>query len=107
MTLLRNLLAQSQIWAIVGLVGGGAYLLFLIVYRSRIIQNRPGSKTAWILLIEMAIFNMMMGVLHWLSLYYGVSAWIAGGLAGWLLVSAMLATIVVLLINISRGPRRS
>jgi len=104
MTLLGDLLAQRQIAAIVGLVGGSAYLLFLIAYRSRLIQKRPGSKTAWILQIEMAIYTIMIGVLHWLSLY-GVNAWIAGGLAGWLLFSAMLATIIVLLINISRGSR--
>jgi len=102
MSLLGELLAQRQIWAIVGLVGGSAYLLFLIVYRSRIIQKRPGSKTAWVLLIEMAIYNIVMGALHWFSLH-GVDTTIAFGLAGWLYIFAALATIIVFLVNKSRG----
>jgi len=105
MTLLGDLLAQRQIWAVLGLVGGAAYLLFLILFRSRIIiQNRPGSKTAWVLLIEMAVYNIVLGALHGLSLY-GVDTTIAFGLAAWLFISAMLATIVVYLVNISRGSR--
>jgi len=105
MTLLGDLLAQRLIWAIVGLTIGTASLLFLILFRSRIIvQNRPGSKTAWILLIEMAVYNIVLGALHGLSLY-GVNTWIAWGLAGWLFFSAMLATIIVLLINISMGSK--
>jgi len=106
MTLLGDLLAQRQISAILGLTIGTALLLFLIVFRSRIIiQNRPGSKTAWVLLIEMAIYDIVLGALHELSLY-GVDTTIAFGLAGWLFIFAALATIVALLINMSRGPGR-
>jgi len=107
MTLLRDLLAQRQISAILGLTIGTAALLFLILFRSRIIvQNRPGSKTAWVLLIEMAIYNIVLGALHGLSLY-GVDTTIAFGFAALLFISAMSATIIVYLINILRGSRRS
>jgi len=102
MTLLGYLLAQRQIAAIFTLTVGAALLPLLILFRSRIIQNRPGSKTAWVLLIEIAVYNIVIGVL----LLYGVEATIAGGLATWLFISAMLATIVVFLINISRDSGR-
>jgi len=110
MTLLRDLLeytlAHRQILAILGLTIGTAGLLSLIVFKSRIIiQNRPGSKTAWVLLIEMAVYNIVLGTLHGLSLY-GVDTTIAFGLAGWLFFFAALATIVALLINMSRGSGR-
>jgi len=107
MTLLGDLLAQRQISAILGLTVGTALLIFLILFRSRIIvQNRPGSKMAWILLIEMAVYNIVLGALHGLSLY-GVDTTIAFGLAGWLFFFAALATIIVYLINVSRGSRHS
>jgi len=103
MALLGYLLAQRQIAAIFALTVGAALLPLLIVFRSRIIQNRPGSKTAWVLLIEIAVYDIVIGVL----LLYGVEATIAGGLAAWLFISAMLATIIVYLVNISRRPRLS
>jgi len=106
MTLLGDLLAQRQIMAILGLTIGTALLIFLILFRSRIIiQNRPGSKTAWVLLIEMAVYNIVLGALHGLSLY-GVDTTIAFGLAGWLFIFAASATIILYLINVSRVSRR-
>lgn len=99
MDLLRNLLEQRQILAILALSYGVAYLSLLIVYRSRF------PKIAWIAQIELAIYLIVMGVLHGLYLY-GVETGIAFGLATWLFTFAVLATSVLFLVNKSRGLRR-
>jgi len=98
MSLLGDLLKQRQIWAILALSYGIAWLSFLIMRRSRI------PKMAWIMNIELAIFLIVTGVLYCLDLY-GVETGIAFGLAGWLFFFAVLTTIVVFSVNKLRGSR--
>jgi len=100
MSLLGDLLAQTQIWATLTLLGGIAYLSFLIVYRSRY-----KSQIAWVMNVELATYTIVMGALPWPRLY-GVDTTIALGLATWSLIFAELATIIVFSVNKSRGSRR-
>jgi len=100
MTLLGDLLeylnTHRYILVIWGLSTGVAILLLMIVYRSRI------PKMSWTINIELAVYCIVMGVLNWLNMY-GVDTMIAGGLAAWLFTFAVLTTIVVFLVNKSRG----
>jgi len=95
MSLLGDLLAQTQIWATLALLVGIAILTSMIVWRSRV------QKIAWIINVELATYNIVIGALLWLRLY-GVDVAIALGLTGWLFLSAVSATIVVFLVNKSR-----
>lgn len=51
MSLLGDLLAQTQILATLGLLSGIAYLLFLVAYRSRY-----KSQLGWIINVELATY---------------------------------------------------
>jgi len=95
MSLLGDLLAQTQIWATLALLVGIAILTSMIVWRSRV------QKIAWIINVELATYNIVIGALLWLRLY-GVDVAITLGLAGWLFLFALSATIVAFLVNKSR-----
>jgi len=100
MSLLGDLLAQRHIWATLSLSIGIAILLLLILWRSRF------EKMVWILLNGMAVYNVVIGVLHWLHLY-GVDTTIAFGLAGWFFLLAVFTASVVFLGNKLRKLRGS
>jgi len=100
MSLLGDLLAQTHIWATWSLLGGIVVLLLLIMLRSRF------EKMVWIMLIVMALYSIVMGVLLWLRLY-GVDTTIAGALASLFFSFAVLATSTALLVSKSRSSRHS
>jgi len=97
--LLEYLITHRYTLAILTLSYGIAYLSFLIACKSQF------SRMAWIMQIELAVLLIVMGALHSLRLY-GVKTGIAFGLAGWLFFFAVMTTLVIYLINMSRGSRR-
>jgi len=99
-SLLGDLLAQTRILATFGLLSGIAYILFLVVYRSRY-----KSRMVWIMQIELATYYIVMDALLLLQLY-GVDATIVLGLVAWSLFFAMIATPIVFSVNKLRSSRR-
>lgn len=95
-----DLLRLDQILATLALLFGAIFLSYLIIRKSRI------PRMDRIIIIEVAVFLIVAGVLDYLNLY-GVETRMASTLARWLFFSALLATSFISMISKSRGSKRS